>query len=59
LLLFESGDNLCADVQFAVFGPGESGKDSVFAMDGTFLPNSSAYLFRQGDVLQAVLETRL
>jgi len=61
LLMFYSGPNTCRDVQFAVFGPGESGADSVFAFGDP--PNrirrASAHLFRNGDMLQAVVETRL
>lgn len=60
LLGVEGGDNLCVDIQFAVFAPGESGKDSVFAAaDGRFLHKASAYLFRQGDMLQAIVETNV
>ncbi len=60
LLAYEGGDNECVDIQFAVFAPVESGKDSVFAAaDGRFLPGSTAYLFRQGDMLQAVVETNV
>jgi len=60
-LLYFSGDNLCADVQFAVFAPGESGKDDVFAFGNppSKQRRSSAHLFRQGDMLQAVIETRI
>ena len=61
LLLFYSGANTCRDVQFAVFGPGESGADSVFAFGDRPEPvrRASAYLFRNGDMLQAVVETRI
>jgi len=61
LLLFYSGTNTCKDVQFAVFGPGESGADSVFAFGDPprRIRRASAYLLRNGDMLQAVLETRL
>jgi len=56
----QGGRNVCEDIQFAVFAPGESGKDSVFAVtDGRLLSSSSAYLFRQGDALQAVVETNV
>ena len=60
-LLYFSGDNICADVQFAVFAPGESGKDAVFAFGNppSKQRRSSAHLFRQGDMLQAVVETRI
>lgn len=57
-LKVEGGDNICKDVQFAVFGPGEAGNDSLMTLaDGKLLPYASAYLFRQGDMLQAVVET--
>ena len=61
LLLFYSGDNTCRDVQFAVFGPGESGLDTVFAFGDPpqRVRHASAYLFRNGDMIQAVLETTL
>lgn len=61
LLLFYSGPNTCQDVQFAVFGPGESGADSVFAFGDPpqRIRRASAYLFRNGDMLQAVVETRI
>lgn len=56
----EGGRNVCEDIQFAVFAPGEAGKDSVFAVtDGRLLSSSSAYLFRQGDALQAIVETNV
>ena len=61
LLLFFSGPNTCQDVQFAVFGPGESGLDSVFAFGDPpkRVPRAKAYLMRNGDMVQAVVETRL
>ena len=61
LLLYYSGSNICRDVQFAVFGPGESGADSVYAFGDTprRIRRASAHLFRHGDMLQAVVETRL
>ncbi len=60
-LLYFSGDNICADVQFSVFAPGESGEDAVFAFGDPPRKqrHSSAYLFRNGDMLQAVVETRV
>jgi len=60
-LLYFSGDNICADVQFAVFAPGESGKDAVYAFGNppSKQRRASAHLFRQGDMLQAVIETRV
>ena len=61
LLLFYSGPNTCKDVQFAVFGPGESGSDSVYAFGDPpkRIRRASAHLFRNGDMVQAVVETRL
>ena len=61
LLLFYSGPNTCQDVQFAVFGPGESGSASVFAFGNPpkRVRRASAYLFRNGDMIQAVVDTRL
>lgn len=61
LFLFYAGPNTCQDVQFAVFGPGESGEDSVFAFGRPpkRVRRASAYLFRNGDMIQAVVETRL
>ncbi len=61
LLLFFAGENTCQDVQFAVFGPAESGVDSVFAFGEPpkRVRRASAYLLRNGDMVQAVVETRL
>lgn len=60
LLLFEAGDNLCADVQYAIFAQGEAGLDGVFSFaNGMPVHGASAYLVRQGDMLQAVVETRV
>jgi len=61
LLLFYSGPNTCQDVQFAVFGPAESGVDSVFAFGEhpKRVPRAKAYLLRNGDMVQAIVETRL
>lgn len=61
LLLFFSGPNICQDVQFAVFGPAESGADSVLAFGAspTPVPRARAYLFRNGDMVQAVVDTRV
>ncbi|MEO0422803.1 MAG: hypothetical protein AAF184_10735 [Pseudomonadota bacterium] len=56
-----AGDNLCADVQFAVFGAGESGEDAVysFADPASPLAGARAVLTRNGDAIQAVIETRV
>ena len=45
--------------QFAVFGPGESGFDSVFAFGDPpkSVRGASAHLHRDGDMVQAVVET--
>lgn len=61
LLLFYSGPNTCQDVQFAVFGPAESGVDSVYAFGNQpkRVRRAKAYLLRNGDMIQAVVETRL
>ena len=56
-----AGDNLCADVQFAVFGAAESGEDSVYAFADPASPlnGARAVLTRNGDAIQAVIETRV
>ena len=60
-LLYFAGDNLCADRQFAVFGPGESGADDVwnFGNPNTKQRGAKAILFRNGDMVQAVVRTRV
>lgn len=59
-LLFFSGANICADVQFAVFAPGEAGERPVFAFGEPprRVRGASAQLVRNGDALQAVVTTR-
>lgn len=60
LLMFEGGRNRCQDIQAAVYAPGETGQDAVYRLDnGQFISNASALLFRQGDAVQAVVETRI
>ncbi len=61
LLLSYAGPNICRDVQFAVFAPGESGADAVFAFGDPpkRIRRAVAHLFRNGDMIQAVVETRL
>ena len=56
-----AGKRTCADVQFAVFGPGESGTDAVYAFGdpATPLRRATATLVRNGDMLQAIVETRV
>lgn len=60
ILLADGGENICQDVQFAVFAPGETGKDSMIRFaDQGMESGAFAYLVRQGDVMQAVVETRV
>ncbi len=56
-----AGPNLCIDSQFAQFAPNESGGDALFAFHDTSHPvfRAQAHLFRNGDMLQAVVETRV
>lgn len=57
---FVGGDNLCDDKQVAMYAPGETGVEAMISLaNGSLLSNARAYLFRQGDVLQAVVETRV
>lgn len=57
---YTSGPNLCQDIQFAVFAPGESGQDAVYSVaDGQPVRRATAQMFRQGDVLQAVVTTQV
>lgn len=57
---FEGGLNTCVDIQAAVYAPGEAGTDAVIRLsDGQQLFFSSAHLYRQGDVVQAVIDTRI
>lgn len=60
-LLYFAGDNLCADVQFAVFGPTESGEDAVFEFGDPpqMVHRGNAHLYRNNDMLVAVVETRV
>lgn len=60
-LLYFAGENTCADVQFAVFGANESGRDDVYAFGGTpqKVHRAKAFLIRNGDAVQAFVETRL
>ncbi|MEM1188826.1 MAG: hypothetical protein AAF933_06440 [Pseudomonadota bacterium] len=60
LLGHEGGSNICSDIQAAVFAPGESGTDAVIRIaDGQQLFYANAYLYRQGDMVQAVVDTRV
>jgi hypothetical protein len=59
-LLYFSGDNLCVDTQFAVFGPQDSGDAPVYAFsDMQAVDGAHATLLRHGNVVQAVIETRV
>jgi hypothetical protein len=60
-LLYFAGTNTCADVQFSVFGPGESGEDTIYAFGETptEVRNGRAFLIRNTDMVQAVIETRV
>jgi hypothetical protein len=60
-LLYFSGNNICADVQFSIFGPSESGSDTLYAFGNpiTEVRNGSAHLIRNSDMVQAVIETRI
>ncbi len=60
LLGYEGGSNICSDIQVAVFAPGESGTDAVFRIaDGRQLFYAAAHLYRQGDMVQAIVDTRV
>lgn len=59
-LLFEGGRNVCQDIQFSIFAPEKAGQDAVIrASNGRMQGEAAAYLFRQGDMLQAIVETRV
>lgn len=59
-LLYFSGRNLCVDTHFAVFGPQESGEDAVYAFaDMQPVRRAKATLLRDGDVVRAVIDTRI
>ena len=59
-LLFFAGENICADTQFAIFAEGESGQQDVFEFaTGEAVYRARAELFRNGDMVQAVLTTQL
>lgn len=60
LLGYEGGRNLCVDVQAAVYAPDEDGLDEVVDLsNGRALSFAQAHLFRQGDVVQAILKTHI
>ncbi len=59
-LLYFAGKNLCVDTHFAVFGAQEAGDDAVFAFANMRrVPRAKATLLRDGDVIRAVIETRI
>lgn len=59
-LLYFAGKNLCVDTHFAVFGAQEAGEDAVFAFANMRrVPRAKATLLRDGDVIRAVIETRI
>ena len=61
LLKTGQGPNICADKQAAVFGAGQEGEKDVYTLDPTPKRVRGAYatLVRNGDVIQAIVETRL
>ncbi len=60
LLGWVAGDNLCVDVQFAVFAPSESGTDAVIGFANLApVPLARATLVRNNDMIQAVFDTRI
>ncbi len=60
-LWYFAGKNTCADTHFAVFGPAETGADDVYAFadPGAPVAGAKATLLRDGDVIRAVVDTRL
>ena len=60
-LLYFAGDNICADTQFAIFGPTQSGTHDVYAFADVSRPvrRARATLLRDGDSIRAVVKTRL
>ncbi len=61
LLKTGSGPNVCADKQAAIFGAGQEGEKDVYTLDAEpkRVRGASARLIRNGDVVQAIVETRL
>ena len=60
LLLWDmGGDNLCQDVQAAVFAANQSGAANVFELANPDQIRGTAHLLRNGDMIQAVVNTRL
>lgn len=60
-ILYYAGPNVCHDEQFAVFGTGESGEDSVYAFAdmSRALPRARAVMLRGRDSVRVVIETRI
>jgi len=57
---FVAGPNICADVQDALFAPGFSGTVEMGSFEtGEVVPGARATLYRNGDNLQAFVETRI
>ncbi len=61
LLGVGEGPNVCADAQVAVFGRGQEGKKDVISLapEGGPVRRASATLIRNGDAVQAFVDTRL
>lgn len=61
LLKTGQGPNICADKQAAIFGAGQEGEKDVYTLDPVpkRVRGASATLIRNGDVVQAIVETRL
>ena len=61
LLRTGSGANVCADKQAAVYGANQAGEKDVYTLDPVpeRVPGASATLIRNGDVIQAIVETHL
>lgn len=56
-----AGPNVCRDAQFAQFAPGETGGDAVFEFHDPShaVHGARAYLERNGDMMQFIIETRV
>lgn len=61
LLRTGQGPNICADKQAAIFGANQEGRKDVYTLDPVpeRVRGASATLIRNGDVIQAIVETRL
>ena len=59
-LHYYAGDTRCVDAQFAVFGPHDEGERDVYSFaDMQAVDGANATLLRHGNVVQAVIETRV